>query len=287
MDFTFKDNSTVADINGVPEKYRGLYAAGEGDSADKFVLIPAAAGIVADLLGNQETLLGVRNDKKKVTDENAERRLATKAIEEFAVSVGLEAGDDGMLAALGAFVDDLQGQIKGGKEIKINMDKVNAEADRRVAAVTETKDGELTEMRSALSKHLISDAASRALAEHKGSIDLLLPHVLSSCRMVRKENGEYSVTVLDAQGDARLDSAGGFMGVSGLVAEMKTQEKFGRAFESEINAGGGTHPGSMNRSHIRPGAQDTQNLTPIQKIAIGLKKGQALDGRGGSTLPGG
>ena len=26
MDFSFRDNSTVADIAGVPEKYRGLYA---------------------------------------------------------------------------------------------------------------------------------------------------------------------------------------------------------------------------------------------------------------------
>jgi hypothetical protein len=288
MDFTFKDNSTVEDINGVPEKYRGLYAeVSEGDNAGKFALIPAATGIVADLLGNQETLLGVRNDKKKVTDENAERRLATKAIEEFAQSVGLEAGDDGYLPALRAFVDDLQGQIKGGKEIKINMEKVNSEAERRIAAVTESKDAELAEMRGALSKHLISDAASRALAEHKGSIDLLLPHVLASCRMVRKDNGDYGVTVLDAQGDARLDSAGGFLGVGGLVAEMKTQDKFGRAFESEAAPGSGTPPGSMSRSTQRAGQQNTENLSPTQKIALGLKKGQAVDGRGGSTLPGG
>lgn len=288
MEFTFKNNNTVADINGVPEKYRALYVEGEGENAGKFTLAPYATGIVSDLLGNQETLLGVRNDKKKVTDENAERRLATKAIEDFAQSVGLEAGDEGMLAALTVFVDDLQGQIKGGKEIKINMDKVNAEADRRVAAVTESKDGELAEMRTALSKHLISDAATRALSEHKGSVDLLLPHVLASCKMVRKDNGDYGVTVLDAQGDARLDSAGGFLGVGGLVGEMKTQDKFGRAFESEANQGSGTPPGSMSRSTTRPGSQQNMaDLSPTQKIGIGLKKGQAFDGRGGSTLPGG
>ncbi len=283
MEFTFKNNTTIEDINAVPEKYRGLYSEGEGESAGKFTLTSAATGIVADLLGNQETLLGVRNDKKKVTDENAERRLATRAIDEFATSVGLEAGDDGMLSSLKGFVDDLQGQIKGGKEIKINMDKVNAEADRRVAAVTETKDAELAEMKAALSRHLISDAASRALAEHKGSIDLLLPHVLASCRMVRKDSGDYGVTVLDAQGDARLDSAGGFLGVSGLVAEMKTQDKFGRAFESEAALGSGAAPGSMNRPNALS-AGNSSELSPTQKIALGLKKGQAVDGRGGSTL---
>lgn len=285
MEFTFKENATVDALESVPERYRGLYAAGEGDNEGKFSLIAAAQGLVADHLSQTETLLGVRNDKKKVGDENAERRLASKAIEEFAQSVGLEVGDEGHLAALTTFVDDLREQIKGGKEIKINMDKVNTEADRRIAAITESKDGELTEMRSALSRHLISDAASRALAEHKGSIDLLLPHVLAACKMVRKDNGDYSVTVLDAQGDARLDSAGGFMGVSGLVGEMKTQERFGRAFESEAGAGAGTKPGSMNRSTVRSGQQDMENLSPTQKIAIGLKKGQAVDGRGGSTLP--
>ena len=284
MEFTFKENTTVEDINGVPEKYRGLYAEGDGDNAGKFTLIPAATGVVADLLGNQETLLGVRNDKKKVTDENAERRLVSKAIEEFAQSVGLEAGDDGYLPALAAFVEDLQGQIKGGKEIKINMEKVNTEADKRVAVVTETKDAELAEMRSALSKHLISDAASRALADHKGSIDLLLPHVLASCKMVRKDNGDYSVTVMDAQGDARLDSAGGFLGVNGLVAEMKTQERFGRAFESEASPGTGARPGSMNNNNTRQGQQNRE-LSPVEKIRVGLAKGQAVDGRGGSTLP--
>jgi hypothetical protein len=282
-EFTFKDNSTVEDINGVPEKYRGLYSEGEGENAGKFTLTPAAQGLVADYLGSQDTLLGVRNDKKKVTDENAERRLASKAIEEFAQSVGLEPGDDGYLPALHAFVDDLQGQIKGGKEIKINMEKVNSEAERRIAAVTEAKDAELSEMKSALSKHLISDAATRALAEHKGSIELLLPHVLASCNMVRKDNGDYGVVVQDAQGDSRLDAAGGFMGVGGLVAEMKTQDKFGRAFESETAPGNGTTPGSMNKTHIRPGSQAGEELSPTQKIAAGLKLGQAADGRGGST----
>ncbi len=286
VDFTFKDNTTIADIAGVPEKYRGLYAAGEGDSAGKHVLIPAAQGIVADLIGNQETLAGVRNDKKKVTDENAERRLAVKVFEDFAQSVGLEAGDDGMASSLVAFVDDLQGQIKGGKEIKINLDKNKAAYDKSLSDVTAAKDTELAEMRSALSKHLISDAASRALATHKGSVELLLPHVLASCRMVRQDNGDYGVTVLDAQGDSRFDSAGGLMGVSGLVAEMKTQDKFGRAFDSEAAKGAGSQPGTMNRTTVRPGQQQEGELTPTQKIAKGLKLGQAVDGRGGSTLPG-
>ena len=285
MDFTFKNNSVIADVSVVPEKYRGLYAEiTEGDDAGKHGLIPAVAGVVGDLIGNQETLAGVRNDKKKVGDENAERRLVSKAIEEFAQSVGLEAGDDGYLVTLKAFVDDLQGQIKGGKDIKINMEKVNQQADERVRVVTETKDAEIKGMSDALSKHLISDAATRALAEHKGSIDLLLPHVRSACRVVKNDQGNYSVTVLDAQGDSRFNSDGGPMGVPGLVAEMKTQDSFARAFDSETPSGAGVQPGSMSRLNMSPVAAPGQELTSLQKISVGLKKGQATRGGGGGQV---
>lgn len=283
MDFTFKDNSIVGDVAAIPEKYRGLYAeVPEGDNKGKFGLIPAAVGIVADLIGNQETLAGVRNDKKKVTDENAERRLVSKTIDDFAQSVGLEIGDEGHLVALKAGWDDLQGQIKGGKDIKINMEKVNRDADERVRVVTETKDAEIEGMTRALSKHLISDAASRALAEHKGSIDLLLPHVERSCKMVKQENGTYTVTVLDPQGDSRFDSAGGLLGVGGLVAEMKTQTMFERAFDSEAAKGGSALPGTMRNTMQAGPQQGNAELSPVSKIKLGLEKGQAAQ-RGGTA----
>jgi len=44
MEFTFKDNAVVEDANSVPERYRGLYAAGEGDNEGKFVLLPRSSG---------------------------------------------------------------------------------------------------------------------------------------------------------------------------------------------------------------------------------------------------
>lgn len=282
MEFDFETKGTVEDINDVPEKYRGLYAEGTGDNAGKHSLTDAAKTIVSDYVGVSKTLTGVRLDKKKVGDENAERRIATKAVEDFATSIGLEVGDDGVVIALKTFVDELQGQVKGGKEIKINLEKVQVEADKRVAAVTQTKDAELTDMRGALHKHLISDAASRALAEHKGSMDLLLPHVVNACKVVRNpDNGSYSVTVLDDQGDSRFDSAGALMGVAGLVAEMKTQEKYERAFDSEAKPGTGAKPGSMSRSVVNK-VDPNRELSPVEKIKLGLSKGQAKDGRAGS-----
>jgi len=282
MDFDFETKGTVEDINDVPEKYRGLYAEGSGDNAGKHSITDSAKTIVADYIGVSKTLAGVRVDKKKSSDENAERRIASKAVEDFAASIGLDVGDDGVVAALTTFVEDLQGQVKGGKQIKIDLSKVQADADKRVAAVTETKDAELTDMRGALHKHLISDAASRALAEHKGSMDLLLPHVVNACKVVRDpDTGTYSVTVLDDEGASRFDSAGGLMGVAGLVAEMKTKEKYERAFDSEAKPGTGAKPGSMQRTVLGK-VDPNRELSPVEKIKLGLSKGQAKDGRAGS-----
>ena len=284
MEFDFEKNGIVEAINVVPEKYHGLYSAGAGDNEGKFVLSDAAKPLVAEFIGVTNTLAGVRVDKKKVTDENAERRLSTKAVEDFAQSIGLEVTDDGVAAALRAFIDDLQGQVKGGKEIKINLAKINTEWEGRFSELGASKDAELGEMRGALEKHLISDAATRALAEAKGSVDLLLPHVQRQCKVVRASDGNYSVTVLDEQGDSRFDSAGGLFGVNDLVAEMKTQDKFGRAFESETQkqTGNGAVPGSLNKSNVQLGQQNRE-LSPVEKIRVGLAKGQAVQGRGGST----
>lgn len=286
MEFTFKDNTKVSDINAVPEKYRGLYAPVEGEEG-AHALTDAAKGLVADYLGVSETLAGVRLDKKKVTDENAQRRLVTKAFEDLTQTLGLEVGDDDNVAeTLKQYVDGLQDQIKGGKEARINVEKAQAAAQKQVAEVTAAKDKELQDMMGALTRHLISDAATRALAESKGSVDLLLPHVQSRCKVVRSEDGGYAVQVRDDQGDARFNSSGGFMTVKDLVGEMKTQDSFSRAFEPEQAPGAGSSPGSMNRSQIMQGGPQRQasEMSPVEKIRAGLSKGQAVDGRGGSTL---
>jgi len=275
MDFDFAEHGTVDSLENVPEKYHGLY----GESDGKFIISDTAKGLVADYIGTTKTLAGLRVDKKKVTDENATRRIASKSVEDLAQSFGLEIGDDGVAAILQAFVEDLQGQVKGGKEIKINLDKVNGDWEKRFAELGTSKDAELGEMRGALSKHLISDAASRALAEAKGSIELLLPHVLSQCKVVRNDDGSYSVTVLDDQGDSRFDGSGGLMGVAGLITEMKTKDAFARAFESEQAPGAGVRPGSLNRANITP-INHQRELSPVEKIKIGLQKKQYNDGRG-------
>lgn len=275
MDFDFEANASVDSIEGVPEKYQGLYV--ESDDG-KYVIADQFKGVVADYVGTAKALAGARQEKKKASDESAQRRLSLKAVEDFATSLGLEVGDEGVTTALEAFIKDLQEQVKGGKQVKIDLDKIKAEFDKRLNETVAAKDKEIGERDAALSKHLVSNVATAALAKHKGSVELLLPHVQSHAEVVRDDNGEYSVRVKDAEGSHRMNGSGGWMSIDELVAEMKTKDAFARAFESEVPGGTGSKPGSMQR----PAPRQNQNreLSPTEKIREGLKKGQFQSGRG-------
>jgi len=89
---------------------------------------------------------------------------------------------------------------------------------------------------------LIDSAATAALAESKGSVDLLLPHVRSQVR-VKEQDGKFSVEVINSEGNTRVNNAANPMTIAELVAEMKASEKFGRAFEASGQSGGGAKGG--------------------------------------------
>jgi hypothetical protein len=60
------------------------------------------------------------------------------------------------------------------------------------------------------------------------------------------------------------------MGVTELVTEMKGDEDYGRAFDSEDKGGSGPTPGSMKRTPTPSGKE----MSSVDKISAGLQKGQ-------------
>lgn len=158
-----------------------------------------------------------------------------------------------------------------GKGDKVNFDKLKADLERGYAKKLEEKDGQLAAKDKTLTKYLVNSAAATAIAEAKGSAELLMPHVQSSVKVV-EVNGEYVVRVVDADGDPRGDGKGGFMTVKDLIAEMKASPVYGRAFEASGTTGSGKQPGSGG---TKPGVagRDTSQMSPTQKIAAGLSKG--------------
>ena len=118
-------------------------------------------------------------------------------------------------------------------------DKVREQLEAVTQQLVEKHTGERTKLEekqkkltAQLEKILVDAEASKAIAEHKGSIQLLLPHVRASTRIKTTEAGEFIVEIVDEKGNARLSPAAGStapMTVAELVASMKTNAKIGRA----------------------------------------------------------
>lgn len=84
--------------------------------------------------------------------------------------------------------------------------------------------------------------ATAEIAEAKGSVDLLLPHVLKFTRTVEKD-GKFVTEVIDGAGNVRIgDAQGNPMTIKGLVAEMRASDTFARAFDGDGTTGGGKQP---------------------------------------------
>jgi hypothetical protein len=93
-----------------------------------------------------------------------------------------------------------------------------------------------------LSKTLIDAAASRAIGEAKGSVDLLIHPIKDRTRVRQNDQGRYVVEVLDSDGSVRLSNKSGStdpMTIDELVAEMKRDTRYARAFDGSGASGSG------------------------------------------------
>lgn len=263
----------VDNINNVPAEYRGLYV--EGDDGN-FVIADSAKGLVSAYIGMNKSST---KDAKKIKDlnsENAERRVSNNAYRTLAEEMGIDVEDDDVLNAFKATINQLRDGAKDGAQLKVDLDKVNADWKRRYDEGIAGKDQEILGKDRSISMYLIDQKATSALAENKGSVDLLMPHIQKQCQVV--VDGEnidgsrnYVTRVVDTEGNHRTDGKGGFMTVENLVTEMKTQDSFARAFESETPSGGGKQPGSGGNPNM---SRDRSEMSSTQKIATGLSKGQ-------------
>jgi hypothetical protein len=262
----------VEKLDEVPEKYRGLYhELTEGEDAGKFAVNPQFSGIVADYTGTNKALTEARKNNKAANDESAKRRLALKAFEDIMDTLGIEE-DSRTADGLKAYIDDIAEKAENGKELKINLDKVRDEMSKKHSQEIAKKDEEIASRDKSLEKYLVSERATRALTGAKGSVDLLLPHVKQFCKVVRTEEGDYGVRVVDESGEVRYNGSAQPMTVEDLVTEMKTNASFARGFESEDKGGSGTTPGSTSRNPAVSKTSDSSNMSSTDRIAAGLAK---------------
>lgn len=109
----------------------------------------------------------------------------------------------------------------------------------RHAKELEARDARNTALTRALERELIDAAAAKAIAEAKGSVKGLLPHVKPHIR-VAEVDGEFVAQVVDSKGNQRIgDAKGTLMTIPQLVEEFKGDSDLARLFEGSGSSGGG------------------------------------------------
>lgn len=262
MDFEF---DTVETIDKVPEQFRGIYTEGEGDDAGKFVVgtaFKATAEAISGFNKSNKTLRKEISEAKKGKVDLSS--LSTYGDDPTSILEGIQTA---ITAASSTKNQDVDKAVKSAKEAmtlanKTAMDK----SDQRNQG-----------LQNQLYSLLVENNATSAIAEAKGVPELLMPFVKNQVK-VSEEDGEFKVNVIDSDGEVRYGATGSQMSIKELITEMKSNEKYGRLFESEAPPGGGMPPGGGNRKPTPKG----HVLSANEKIAAGLNKGQFTNGRGGT-----
>lgn len=221
--------AVVETIDAVPEAARGFYQENEG----KFVLQVEPV--------NGYALENVEGLKTTFSKEMTKRKELEKTLLKFK-DIDPERARDAL-----AKLEEM-GNIDPTKEAdKIVSERLEAAKKQLLEKHNkdlEGRDGRIGQLTKTVESLLIDQAATAALAEAKGSVELLLPHVQRHTR-VRESDGKYFVEVVDKDGNARIgNSKGDPMTINDLVQEMRKSEAFGRAFDGSGQSGGGKPPGN-------------------------------------------
>lgn len=100
------------------------------------------------------------------------------------------------------------------------------------------RDEQAKRLQSRLERQLIDAEATRTLADQKGNVTLLMPHIKARTKVVERD-GDYAVVVVDEQGNPRVNAKGEPLTINELVGEMRTSDVFASAFAASGNSGTG------------------------------------------------
>lgn len=215
----------VTKLDDAPEALREHYAEKDG----KFYLsVDPVEGYALEDVTGLKSALGAERTKREqleatvVKFKDLDPDKARKALERLTELEAIDPSKEADKIANTKF-EAAKAQLleQHGKEV--------GQRDERIKALTGAVDG-LTRKQQ----------ATTAIAELKGSVELLLPHVLAHTRVKETEAGDFVVEVVDAAGNVRIaDSKGTPMDIKGLVAEMRQSDTFARAFDGDGHSGTG------------------------------------------------
>lgn len=243
-------------LDDAPEALREHYAEKDG----KFYLsVDAVDGYALEDVSGLKSALG----KERTTREALEKQVVKFK----------DLDPDKALAAL-AELEELK-KIDPSKEAdkiaNTKFENAKAQLLEQHGREVETRDGRIKLLESTVESLLVDAVATAALAEAKGSVELLLPHVRKHTR-VKEADGKFTVEVIDGEGNGRIaDAKGTPMDIKGLVAEMRGSDTFARAFDGDGHSGSGKeidNPGGKPPKGDMGGSRDERRAAIAAKFKL-------------------
>lgn len=217
MEFDFPFDVASAELETkVPEEFRGLYT--EDKEAGKYKLNPH----LAQKFDNSKLTSALTKERKTAGEYKAQIEAWQK---------------------LGKTPDEVQELLQSkAKTDNVDLEKIKQQmtADRQKSE--DALKSDVNRYKTALEKQLVDAVAIGEIASAKGVPELLLPIIQRQTKVVEEEGGKFSVQVVDAAGDPRVNGKGEFLGIKDLVNELKQSATYGRAFEGTGQSGSGTQP---------------------------------------------
>ncbi|MDY7559953.1 hypothetical protein QN366_04875 [Pseudomonas sp. CCC3.2] len=238
----------VDSLDALPEALRTLYVA---DGA-KFKLDVSG---LEDTSGLKSALEKERKSARESEAQSKAWKSLGKTTEEIQALIEAQAKSEEDSAIKAGEFDKLR---------KLDLEKSQAELTRR--------DTEKASMQKTLESHLIDAAAISAIAQHKGSPELLLPHVKSVTQVIN-DNGQYKTVIVDKDGAPRVNATGHPLSIQEFVSEMRNDSIYGRAFEATGVNGSGKQSDSNSNGSVT-------SVASTDKTAIGAN----LEGIASGTI---
>jgi hypothetical protein len=195
-----------------------------------------------------ENVEGLKSSLSKERGNSRDVALKLKSFE------GLDADEARTAIEKASEMDSWTPQDKVAEQIARREKQLVAKYDKETKELGESN----AHLQGQLEKHLVEASAVSALTKHKGSIELLLPHVKSSTRVERDGSGNFVARVVDRDGHPRISMKTGSqepMSIDELVEGMKSNDTFAPAFAGSGATGSGssgnrTGSASANGRHV-------------------------------------
>lgn len=137
-------------------------------------------------------------------------------------------------------------------KLKQQMNERHQADIKKWEGLTQAEKENNLKLRGKLERYLVDAKATAAIAAAEGEPELLLPIVKRFMKVTEDENGEFTTSIVDGNGGARVNGKGDPLTIDELLAEMKSSEKLGRAFKASGASGGGSAPGGGSNPKTTP-----------------------------------